>query len=117
MTGEQEEEPRRAAYDAFTAAHSLGAEGRHEEAVTAYRRALDLYRGLPDSEQQQASCLHDIGVALRATGNDEEAVAAYRQAADLYRCLSGNERDQADCLYHVADILDTTGRQEEAASD
>ena len=76
MTGEQDEEPRRAAYDAFTAAHSLGAEGRHEEAVTAYRRALDLYRGLPDSEQQQAGCLHDIGVALGAAERYDEAAAA-----------------------------------------
>lgn len=91
MTGEQDEEPRRAAYDAFTAAHSLGAEGRHEEAVTAYRRALDLYHGLPDSEQQQANCLYNTGNVLHKTERHEEALTAYHSALKLDRSLPDNE--------------------------
>ena len=80
----------------YHVADILDTTGRQEEAASDYRRALDLYRGLPDSEQQ-ASCLRNIGVALYAAGRYEDAMTAYREELDLYRGLPDSEQQQASC--------------------
>jgi len=49
-------------------------EGEHPaKAVTAFTRALEAYRTLPEAQRDQASCLNGIGNAQRTTGRDEEA--------------------------------------------
>ena len=59
-------------------------EGEHPaKAVTAFTRALEAYRTLPEAQRDQASCLNGIGNAQRTTGRDEEALDAYRQALEI----------------------------------
>ena len=51
-------------------------EGRLDEAIACYRRAIDADPDLPDAHS-------NLGVALRATGRVDEAVACYRTAIAL----------------------------------
>ena len=88
--------------------------GRYEEALTSFRDALALYRGLPDTQREQATCLNNTGIALDEVGRYEEALTAYRDALDTYRTLPDTERQQADCLNNTGTTLHEVGRYEEA---
>jgi tetratricopeptide (TPR) repeat protein len=57
-------------------ATALQADGRLDEAITHYRRALTL-------QGDYAPAYNNMGTALRAQGRTEEAVAAYQRALDL----------------------------------
>lgn len=48
---------------------------RYQEAVTAFQDALDLYRQVDGTPQEEADCLENIRHVLRAMGGDDEARA------------------------------------------
>ena len=86
------------AQKAFHDADLLSETGHAEDAVKALTQALDLYRRLPDTEQDQADCLYNTAVILEEAGQFDRSLTTYQQALDLYRGLPGTEQSQALCL-------------------
>lgn len=84
--------------------------GRHEEAVAACDRAIQIDAAdlaadrFPDARAYAYSAK---GVALLQLGRDPEALAAFDQALDL--------RDDAQTWRHKATVLQRLGRHDEAA--
>jgi len=70
---------------------ALQAEGRLDDAVAHYRRALELQ---PD----HAPALNNLGTALRAQGRVDDAIATYEQALEL-------AADYPDAHYNLANAL------------
>ncbi|HYC84764.1 MAG TPA: tetratricopeptide repeat protein, partial [Chryseosolibacter sp.] len=71
---------------AFAELHS--SQGRYEESLTAYRRALELAIKL-NNTANRASALWNIGYLLEETRkSQDESLAAYADAAELYLQLS-----------------------------
>jgi tetratricopeptide (TPR) repeat protein len=85
--------------------HNLGAalqsDGRTDEALAHYRRAIALR---PD----YAPAYNNLGSALRATGRLEDAVANYRRALAL-------RPDYPEAHYNLANAFLDAGRPEQAA--
>lgn len=78
----------------------LAIAGRHEEAVEAYRRALQI-----DPSQRQAQS--NLGTSLSRLGRFDEAADEYRKALRL-------AHDSRDVLYGLARALEQSGRLDEA---
>lgn len=75
-------------------------EGKLEEAIAAYRRAIELN---PDISWSH----HNLGEALAKLGQFQEAIAAYRRAIELNPDFSWS-------YHHLGDILDRQQQWEEA---
>ena len=71
------------AQKAFHDADLLSETGHAEDAVKALTQALDLYRRLPDTEQDQADCLYNTAVILEEAGQFDRSLTTYQQALDL----------------------------------
>lgn len=84
-------------YDAGVAA---AAEGRTEEAIAEYRRALE---SIPD----YAEARNNLGAALVQAGRWEEAAAEYREVIRL-------EPERAEMRSNLGDVLSRMGRDDEA---
>ena len=69
---------------------------------------------MPGTQEDQAACLVNTGLALYGVGRYEEALTAYRDALAAYRTLPGTERQQALCLGNTGTALAEVGRYEEA---
>ena len=65
------------------------------------REALDIYRKLPNVDQDRGDCLLRVGNVLYWDGRFEGARESYCQALEVYRRLKGAERQQADCLVNI----------------
>lgn len=65
------------------------------------REALDIYRKLPNVDQDRGDCLLRVGNVLYWDGRFEGARESYCQALEVYRRLKGAERQQADCLVSI----------------
>ena len=65
------------------------------------REALDIYRKLPNVDQDRGDCLLRVGDVLYWDGRFEGARESYCQALEVYRRLKGAERRQADCLVSI----------------
>lgn len=76
-------------------------EQRWEEAIAAYRRALDEFPGDPDA-------LGRLGLALSGAGRLQEALQAFQQAAEV-------EKEDPTLLEHTAQVLERLGHKQEAA--
>jgi hypothetical protein len=78
--------------------------GRVEEAISAHREGLAIYRETGDRHGEGAS-LNNLGLALAEAGRVEEAISAHQDAAAIYRetgdryregtALNNLERDRA----------------------
>ena len=80
-------------------------EGEHPaEAVTAFTRALEAYRTLPEAQRDQASCLNGIGNAQRTTGRDEEALD--HVLGGVISPIDGIGPDQL----HISELIDRLRR-------
>ena len=84
----------------FDRANELQLQGRLEEAIASYRRAIDLR---PD----YAEALNNLGIALRTTGNRAEATDC------LVRAVSIQPR-YADALNNLAIALREAGRLDDS---
>ncbi len=80
---------------------ALGNAGRHEEALAAYRRALELRPDYPEAQ-------NNLGISLARLGQPQAAERAFRDALAL-------RPDYHDALMNLGDVLQTLGRLKEAA--
>ncbi len=74
--------------------------GRHNDAITAYRQALEL-------DPQQAEAWHSLGNVYHARGDETAAIEAYRQAVTL-------TPEYAAAWNSLATLYGTLGRFDEA---
>ncbi|KZP20894.1 hypothetical protein FIBSPDRAFT_1044476 [Athelia psychrophila] len=105
--------------------HSI-AVGRHEEAVTAAREAVDQHRTLAADQPAVfnaplADSLYNMSSSLAAVGRHEEAVTAAREAVDLRRTLAADQPavfngPLANSLFNMSQKLASVGRHEEAVT-
>ena len=79
--------------------------GDHPQATTLFKQALTLYQGIPNTEEQQATCLHNLAITLHELGKPADAESYYHQALTLYQTIPGTEREQATCLNNLASSL------------
>ena len=84
--------------------------GDYPQATTLFKQALTLYQAIPNTEEQQATCLHLLANTLADLGKPADAEPYYRQALTLYQTLPGTEHDQAICLLNLANALHNLGR-------
>jgi tetratricopeptide (TPR) repeat protein len=101
----------------------LAALGQREEALTARKEVVDIWRMLaedrPDTVSSLAGSLNNLGLSLSDIGRHEEALSATKEAADILRGLA-NERpdtfrlDFALSLNNLANRLSDIGRLEES---
>ena len=78
-------------------------QGRQEEAVAEYQRAIEL-------DPQGASPHHGLGNVYVDQGRQEEAVAAYRRATELNPKLAASH-------HGLGNVYRSLGRQEEAVAE
>ena len=88
--------------------------GDHPQATTLFKQALTLYQGIPNTEEQQATCLHNLAITIRALGKPAQAEPYYRQALTLYQTLPNTEEQQATCLFNLATTLRKLGQLAQA---
>jgi len=81
---------------------ALHEQGRYDEAVDSYERALAL-------QQDYAPAYSNMGVALRAQGQTDAAIAAYERGLAV-------QPDYPDLHYNLANALLDKGRADEAAA-
>ena len=86
-----QEEVLRKAQKAFHDADLLSETGHAEDAVEALTQALDLYRGLPGTEQSQALCLGSTGFNLYEMGRYTDAFNFYVDAQEIYPQPDGGQ--------------------------
>jgi eukaryotic-like serine/threonine-protein kinase len=110
-------------------AHILSNLGRRDEAVTAYRRALDAFArlaaehpGMPDYRWQLASTHTSLGVVLDEQGQREQAATEYRQALGVQEKMAAEFPDVAVYRQGLAfsqnnfgNLLAALGQREDAA--
>ena len=83
-------------------AAALQEDGRLDEAIDHYRRAIAI-------ESDYAPAYNNIGTALRAKGRVDDAVAAYQRAIETMP-------DYADAHYNLANALMEQNRSDEATA-
>ncbi len=65
---------------------TLEADKRYEDALGAYREALEVWQSLPDPDPRAvATIVHDLADVQRSLGNPEDAIALYRESLQLQR--------------------------------
>ena len=74
--------------------------GRHDDAIAAFRRAIE-------TQPDYVPAFNNLGVTLRAAGRTDEALAAYRDGLTL-------RDDYPDLHYNLANALIALGRSAEA---
>jgi tetratricopeptide (TPR) repeat protein len=65
---------------------------------------LEILRNLDNTGEDQATALHDDGVALEHLSRYQEAYEAYRKALSLYDAVPGSEALRAEICFRTADI-------------
>ena len=90
--------------------------GDYPQATTLFEQALTLYQGIPNTEENQATCLYNLAHTLRMLGKPADAEHYYRQALTLYQGIPNTEMNQANCLYNIATTLRELGQLAEAES-
>ena len=91
---------RAAAVTQFNLGNALAGKGRFDEAITAYRRVIDLDPAIPEAH-------NNLGNALADLGRTGEAVVAYRASLAL-------KEDSADTHVNLANALQVEGALAEA---
>lgn len=107
---------------------ALGAEGRHEEAVEAHRKALalfeqmDAFGGAQEEwnhlRDERASALFSMGVSLHVLGRSKEALRRHRAAVALRLALYNGERhmDVAESFTAIALAEEAVGFLDDATT-
>jgi serine/threonine-protein kinase len=98
--------------------------GQHAEAEAAYRRALELYAGLPDLPPYRralAATNTNLGLLLLDTGRLKDAELAFREALDIQQRLAADfptvpeyRQELARTHLNLGRLLLDTGRPPEA---
>jgi tetratricopeptide (TPR) repeat protein len=127
-------EPERAAADWHDRGVELEDEGAPEEAMSAYRRALEIEPGFADAHLDLGRLLHERGETAAAErhyrqaleARPEDATAAFnvgvalqdqnrlREAAEAYRAALEIDPDLADAHYNLSGIYEMLGEPEDA---
>ncbi|MCA9693785.1 MAG: tetratricopeptide repeat protein, partial [Myxococcales bacterium] len=90
--------------------------GRYEQAVVAYRRALELDRALEaEDDPEIARGMNNLANALDDMGEHAEAVDYYRRALAIFeRALGPGHPDVSKNLVNLGSALEQLGRSAEA---
>ena len=96
--------------------NALSAQGRHEEALTVYRRAYEAFRHALGAEHPRVgSTLVNIGTSLDALGRPAEALVPLRQGVDVVeRTLPPRHPFRAVALDALGAALAHHGQRDEA---
>ena len=97
----------------YKQALEAGRRGDHPQATTLFEQALTLYQTLPNTQREQANCLHNLANTLFLLGKPADAEPYYHQALTLYQDIPNTQRDQASCLHNLALTLSNLGRSVE----
>lgn len=109
-------------------------EGEPEEAMSAYRRALEIEPGFADAHLDLGRLLHERGEVAQAerhyrqalAARPEDATAAFNvgvalqdqerlsEAAEAYQAALAIDPDLADAHYNLSGIYETLGKPEDA---
>lgn len=90
------------ANESFKQGIALQDEGKHDEAIPCYQKAIELNRGF-------APAYYNLGVALQKKGKPDEAFLCYQMAIDFNSAY-------AEAYYNQGIILKEKGRLDEAAT-
>ncbi len=99
---------------------TLWAIGELEDAASAHKRSLDMYReiyGHNTAHADIAACLHNLAVVIEDHGNLGLAAEFYEESFDMYRAIfeSALEPDDiAISLCHLGNLYRRQGRLEKA---
>jgi serine/threonine protein kinase/tetratricopeptide (TPR) repeat protein len=106
----------RLAQASFDLAQLTNEIGDRQDALTAYRETLAIYRKLADAnpadtffQQSLASCHVNIGILLLETGKPAEALAAYESALAINRRLADGNPTVADVQQSLASTYGNIG--------
>ncbi|MGE0639965.1 MAG: tetratricopeptide repeat protein [Thermoanaerobaculia bacterium] len=102
------------AFDGLTAV--LRQAGRHDEALVAGGRAVELARSrFPDDRTALASALNNLALVHGERGEFALAEPLHREALEIMRAARGERHPQtAEALANLAGVLDAQGRFAEA---
>lgn len=82
--------------------------------VEALSKALEIFKTIKGTKQNQADCYVIISVALDKMGKYEEAIAKHQLALRLYQTIKGTERQQGGCWGNIGEAHLRAGRSSEA---
>src|SRR5579871_4712838 len=89
--------------------------GKFDEAESLYRRALNIWSKIPNSEASEAQVLSNLGVLLRSRGRYPEAETIARQSLEIHARVFGAEHpDTATTLGNLGELYSVEGRYAEA---
>ncbi len=88
------------AIDYYNMGLALYYQGKLDEAIAAYQKAIEI-------DPDYADAYYNIGIALRKQGKLDEAIAAYQKAIEI-------DPDYADAYYNIGIALRKQGKLDEA---
>ena len=74
-------------------------------ATALFKQAMNLYRMIPGTEEEEAACLKCLATILLTLDKLPESESSFRHALTLYQKIPGTKENQADCLYALAITL------------
>ena len=93
-------------------ANALDSQGKFDDAVTAYTKALDIDKAVHGTENHPdyAASLAGLANALSRQGKFDDAVTAYTKALDIMKAVHGTE-NHPDILPTLSNLAMTFARQ------
>ena len=86
-------------------AEETGLPEHYEKAIVLLKKAVDMARALPGSEELLVGALSNLGSAYQGLGRGPEAAAAYLQAIDVSRrARSRDQRSELAAWNNLADL-------------
>ena len=86
----------------------------YRRATARFEQAMNLYRMIPGTEEEEAACLKCLAAILLALDKLSESESGFRHALTLYQKIPGTVENQADCLYSLAITLREQGNLAES---
>ena len=83
-------------------------------ATALFEQAMNLYRMIPGTEEEEAACLKCLATILHTLDKLPESESSFRHALTLYQTIPGTKENQADCLYALAITLREQGNLAES---
>jgi tetratricopeptide (TPR) repeat protein len=91
----------------YNLGNTLHNQGKLEEAIAAYRKAIEI-------DPNYAMAYNFLGSTLQSQGKLEEAITAYRKAIEIDPKLANAYHNLANAYYNLGIILNNQGKLEEA---
>ena len=83
-------------------------------ATALFEQAMNLYRMIPGTEEEEAACLKCLAAILLTLDKLPESESSFRHALTLYQKIPGTKENQADCLYVLGITLREQGNLAES---